>query len=119
MSTHPEPAAVTIARAHVEAWSNHDFDTARKGLAPDVHVTASTTMDRTAADRPDWSGRLHDRLDTVCPGRGTGECPHSGERRRRVQCADLGDRRGGFRWHQDDIAGCATLSVRREPQDQV
>ena len=44
MSTHPEPAAVTIARAHVEAWSNHDFDTARKGLAPDVHVTASTTM---------------------------------------------------------------------------
>jgi hypothetical protein len=31
MSTRPEPAAVTIARAHVEAWSNHDFDTARKG----------------------------------------------------------------------------------------
>jgi hypothetical protein len=44
MSTRPEPAAVTIARAHVEAWSNHDFDTARKGLAPDVHVAASTTM---------------------------------------------------------------------------
>ena len=44
MSTQPEPAAVTIARTHVEAWSNHDFDTARTGLASDVHVTATTTM---------------------------------------------------------------------------
>ena len=44
MSTQPETAAVAIARAHVEAWSNHDFDTARKGLASDVHVTATTTM---------------------------------------------------------------------------
>jgi SnoaL-like protein len=54
MSTVPEPAAVTIARAHVEAWSNHDFDTARKGLAPDVHVTASTTM--TGAPPTDVTG---------------------------------------------------------------
>ena len=44
MSTQPEPTAVAIARAHVEAWSSHDFDTARNGLAPDVHVTATTTM---------------------------------------------------------------------------
>ena len=44
MSVQPEPAAVAIARAHVEAWSNHDFDTARKSLASDVHVTATTTM---------------------------------------------------------------------------
>ena len=44
MSIHPEAAAITIARAHVEAWSNHDCNTARTGLAPDVHVTASTTM---------------------------------------------------------------------------
>ena len=44
MSTQPEPPAVAIARAHVEAWSNHDFDAARSALAPDVKVTAATTQ---------------------------------------------------------------------------
>ncbi len=44
MSTKPESPAVAIARAHVEAWSSHDFDTARSFLAPDVHVTATTTQ---------------------------------------------------------------------------
>ena len=44
MSTQPEPAAVAIARRHVEAWSNHDFEAARRSLASDVHVTATTTM---------------------------------------------------------------------------
>ena len=39
-----ESQAVTVARAHVEAWTHHDYDTARTGLAPDVHVTAITTM---------------------------------------------------------------------------
>jgi SnoaL-like domain len=36
--------AVAVARAHVDAWSSHDFDTAREGLAADVHVTASSTQ---------------------------------------------------------------------------
>jgi len=40
----PESPAAAVARAHVEAWSNHDFDTARNGLAPDVRVTAVTTQ---------------------------------------------------------------------------
>jgi hypothetical protein len=44
MSASHESPAVAIARAHVEAWSNHDFDTARNGLAPDVRVTATTTQ---------------------------------------------------------------------------
>jgi hypothetical protein len=44
MSAQHEPPAVVIARAHVEAWSNHDFGTARNGLAPDVKVTATTTQ---------------------------------------------------------------------------
>jgi predicted dehydrogenase len=35
--------AVAIARAHVEAWSSHDFDTARSLLAPDIKVTATST----------------------------------------------------------------------------
>jgi SnoaL-like domain len=48
--------AVAVARAHVEAWSNHDFEAARVGLAADVHVTATTTQpsmpttDTTGAD---------------------------------------------------------------------
>ena len=42
-SLHETPA-VAVARAHVEAWSNHDFDTARAALAPDVRVTAITTQ---------------------------------------------------------------------------
>lgn len=43
MSAQPESPAVAIARAHVEAWSNHEFDTARGMLAPDVHITATST----------------------------------------------------------------------------
>ena len=44
MSAPHESRAVTAARRHVEAWSNHDYDAARSDLAPDVHVTAITTM---------------------------------------------------------------------------
>ena len=44
MSAQNESPAVTIARAHVEAWTNHDYDTARGGLASDVRVTATTTQ---------------------------------------------------------------------------
>jgi hypothetical protein len=36
--------AVAVARAHAEAWSNHDFDAARAVLAADVHVTATSTQ---------------------------------------------------------------------------
>lgn len=41
--------AVAVARAHAEAWSNHDWDKAREMLAPDVHVTATTTQPIMAA----------------------------------------------------------------------
>ena len=44
MSAQQESTAVAIARAHVQAWTNHDFDTARSALAPDVRVTAVTTQ---------------------------------------------------------------------------
>ena len=44
MSTQPDSPAVAVARAHVEAWSNHDFDTARDSLAADVRVTSTTTQ---------------------------------------------------------------------------
>jgi hypothetical protein len=43
MSAQNESPAVAVARAHVEAWSNHDFDTAQRMLADDVQVTATST----------------------------------------------------------------------------
>jgi hypothetical protein len=43
MSVQQDSPAVAIAREHVDAWSNHDFDAARRGLAPDVEVTATST----------------------------------------------------------------------------
>ena len=72
MSTQSESSAATVARGHVEAWTNHDFDTARKGLAPDVHVTATTTMtgrpptDLTGAD--DYMIGLTQFSQAVVPG---------------------------------------------------
>jgi SnoaL-like domain len=39
----PASPAVAVARAHVAAWSNHDYDAARSGLAPDIEVTATST----------------------------------------------------------------------------
>jgi hypothetical protein len=35
--------ALTLANAHIEAWSNHDFETARSGLADDVKVDVTST----------------------------------------------------------------------------
>ena len=34
--TKTESRAVALARAHLEAWTNHDLDTARRNLAEDV-----------------------------------------------------------------------------------
>jgi hypothetical protein len=36
--------AVIAARAHIEAWNNQDFETAKKLLASDVHVKVTTTQ---------------------------------------------------------------------------
>src|SRR5215471_10529789 len=72
MSAQHESPAVAIARAHVEAWSNHDFDTARRSLAPDVRVTATTTQpmppatDLTGAD--DYMIGLTQFAQAVVPG---------------------------------------------------
>jgi SnoaL-like protein len=72
MSAQHDSPAVAIARAHVEAWSNHDFATARAGLAPDVRVTATTTQpmppptDLTGAD--DYMVGLTQFAQAVVPG---------------------------------------------------
>ena len=72
MSAPHESPALAVARAHVEAWTNHDYDAARRGLAPDVHVTAITTMpsppptDLTGAD--DYMTGLIQFARAVVPG---------------------------------------------------
>ena len=72
MSGQQESPAIAVARAHVEAWSNHDFDTARSTLAPDVRVTATTTQpmppatDLTGAD--DYMVGLTQFAQAVVPG---------------------------------------------------
>jgi len=42
MSTQQDPTAVAVARAHVEAWGGHDYDSAQASLAPEVHVTVTS-----------------------------------------------------------------------------
>ena len=37
-----DSAAVAIALAHIQAWSNHDWDTTRALLSPDVHALVTT-----------------------------------------------------------------------------
>ena len=54
MSSQQDPTAVAVARTHVEAWSNHDYDKARASLAPDVHVLAVSVDPE--APRTDLSG---------------------------------------------------------------
>jgi len=44
MATLQESPAIDVARAHVEAWSNHDFDRAKRSLAEDVKVLVTTTQ---------------------------------------------------------------------------
>jgi hypothetical protein len=72
MSAQQESPAVAVARAHVEAWTNHDFDAARSALAPDVRVTAITTQpmppatDLTGAD--DYMVGLTQFAQAVVPG---------------------------------------------------
>ena len=72
MSAQNESPAVAIARAHVEAWSRHDFDTARSMLAPDVRVRVTTTApyppdtDLTGADN--YMEGLHAYAEPIVPG---------------------------------------------------
>ena len=72
MSAQPEAPAVAIARAHVDAWSNHDFDKARGILADDVKITATSTnpalphTDLTGAD--DYMTGLVAYAQPIVPG---------------------------------------------------
>jgi ketosteroid isomerase-like protein len=39
-----DSAAIAIARAHIDAWSHHDWDKTRELLAPNVHVLVTSTQ---------------------------------------------------------------------------
>ena len=39
-----DSTAVTIARAHINAWSHHDWGKTRELLAPNVHAVVTTTQ---------------------------------------------------------------------------
>jgi hypothetical protein len=43
MSSTPESRALTVATAHVEAWTHHDFEAARRSLADDIDVAITST----------------------------------------------------------------------------
>ena len=72
MSSQQEPTAVAVARAHVDAWGNHDYDTARGALAPDVHVVVTSvdpeapTVDTTGVE--DYMQGLVQFGQAVLPG---------------------------------------------------
>jgi SnoaL-like domain len=72
MSAQHESRSVAIARAHVEAWSKHDFETARSMLAPHVSITAMSTTpglprtDLTGAD--DYMQGLTAYAQPIVPG---------------------------------------------------
>ena len=38
-----DSTAIAVARAHIDAWSNHDWEKTRELLAPDVHAVVTTT----------------------------------------------------------------------------
>jgi hypothetical protein len=46
--TQQDAPAVAIARTHIEAWSNHDWEKTRELLAPNVHAVVTGTQRDTA-----------------------------------------------------------------------
>lgn len=72
VSIKEQSPAVVLARAHVEAWSHHDWEKARESLAADVHVTVTTTQPIMTATDTVGSGAYMDGLikfaQAVVPG---------------------------------------------------
>ena len=72
MPVNTDSPAVAVARAHVEAWSNHDFEAARAGLAADVTVDSTTTQPIMAPTHLTGAGPYMQGLtyfaQTVIPG---------------------------------------------------
>ena len=67
-----EPTAVTIARAHIDAWSQSDWNKVRELVAPDVHVKATSTQpmlpDGEASGIDTYLERLIQTVQIIEPG---------------------------------------------------
>jgi hypothetical protein len=72
MAVQTNSAAVKVARSHIDAWSHQDWDAARAGLAPDVHVVvASTNPELPVTDTvggDDYMAGLQFWVNTLTPG---------------------------------------------------
>jgi ketosteroid isomerase-like protein len=111
--------AVSIIRAHIEAWSNYDYDTARKLLSPDVHVTVTSTqpmMARTDTMGVDqYMAGLEKFAQAVRPGSAQ-IIESSGD-----ECPDRGEDAGSFRAARNAGSDChasTALPAGRQRQDK-
>ena len=92
MPAQQDSPALTVARAHVEAWSRKDWDEARSMLAPDVRVIAMTTApypplaDLTGAD--EYMKGLVAFADPIVPG-SVRELAGTGDERNALLTLDL------------------------------
>ena len=92
MPAQQESPALTVARAHVQAWSAKDWDQARGLLAPDVHVIVITTnphlpaTDLTGAE--DYMEGLVAFAEPIVPG-SVHELASTGDERNALLTLDL------------------------------
>jgi hypothetical protein len=110
MSQSPDSPAVKLARAHIEAWSRKDWDTARSMLADEVHVIAITT--NPALPHTDLTGAaeymtgLVAFADPIVPG-SVRELASAGDERNALLTLDL--RVAGGPFGAGAAAPCARL----------
>ena len=110
MSAQPESPALSVARAHVQAWSQKDWDAARKMLAADVRVVAMTAApyppptDLAGAD--EYMKGLVAFADPIVPG-SVRELSGTGDERNALLTLDLIVAGGPFR--DGAQAPCARL----------
>jgi SnoaL-like domain len=110
MPVQQESPALTVARAHVQAWSSKDWDTAASMLASDVHVIAITTnpalpqTDLTGAE--EYMQGLVAFADPIAPG-SVRELASAGDERNTLLTLDL--RMAGGPFGDGVQAPCARL----------
>jgi hypothetical protein len=110
VSQSPDSPAVTLARAHVEAWHAKDWDKARSMLAADVHVVAISTnpalphTDLTGAE--EYMKGLVAFADPIVPG-SVRELASAGDEHNALLTLDL--RMAGGPFGAGAAAPCARL----------
>ena len=62
-----DSTAVTIARAHINAWSHQDWEKTRALVAPDVHVVAATTQPTLPTGEASGIDKYMERLINTAP----------------------------------------------------